>query len=143
MSESGKTKVIDLKPGMENISIDVRVIENLGVRTINTKTGVRTLGEYIVGDDSGRVKLVIWGSKARSLTTGEAITIKNAWVSQYKGEIQLNVGGRSSVEKISDIEVPQPEEIPNETPKMEPSAETSRPPRRGSRGGRGRRRSSW
>jgi replication factor A1 len=138
MSESGKTKVIDLKPGMENVSIDVRVIENLGVRTINTKTGVRTLGEYIVGDDSGRVKLVVWGSKARSLTTGEAITIKNAWVSQYKGEIQLNVGKNSVIEKLPDESLPQASEIPEATPKAEGGAVGMGMRRAPARRGRGR-----
>jgi replication factor A1 len=144
MSESEKTKVKDLKPGMENVNVDVRVVESLGVRSINTKAGVRTLGEYIVGDDSGKVKLVAWGSKAGSLNAGEAVSIKNAWVTQFKGEVQLNVGSKSSVEQIPDTNVPQTENIPSETPKAEPSVETSRPPRRGfQRGGRGRRRSSW
>lgn len=140
---SEKIKVINLKPGMENISLDVRVVESLGVRTINTKAGARTLGEYIVGDESGRVKLVAWGSKAASLAVGDSISIKNAWVTSFKGEVQLNVGKNSVIEKIPDETVPRVEEIPSETPK---SDEGYKPPSRpfkrgGGRGGRGRR--SW
>lgn len=63
---SEKIKIINLKPGMENVNVEVRVLENLGVRTINTKAGVRTLGEYIVGDESGRVKLVLWGESSNA-----------------------------------------------------------------------------
>ncbi|MEM1526426.1 MAG: single-stranded DNA-binding protein [Ignisphaera sp.] len=143
---SEKTKVIDLKPGMENINVDVRVVESLGVRTITTKAGVRTLGEYIVGDESGRVKLVVWGSKAGSLNVGDTISIKNAWVTQFKGEVQLNAGSKSSVEGLPSENLPEAENIPTETPKAEPTSEASRPPRRSFQrrgGGRGRRRDSW
>ncbi|MEM1644731.1 MAG: single-stranded DNA-binding protein [Ignisphaera sp.] len=138
---SEKTKVIDLKPGMENVNIDVRVIESLGVRTITTKAGVRTLGEYIVGDESGRVKLVVWGSKASSLNVGDAVSIKNAWVTQFKGEVQLNAGKNTTIDKLPDENLPQVNEIPEAMPKAEEEYRPARraPPRRG----RGRGRRSW
>lgn len=138
---SEKTKIINLKPGMENISINVRVIESIGVRTINTKAGVRTLGEYIVGDESGRVKLVVWGSKAASLTSGDSISIKNAWVTTFKGEVQLNVGKNSLIEKIADENMPKIEEIPNTTPKSDEGTKFSG--RVFKKGERGRGRRSW
>jgi replication factor A1 len=142
MSESEKTKVKDLKPGMENVNVDVRVVESLGVRSINTKAGVRTLGEYIVGDDSGKVKLVIWGSKASSLNTGEAVSIKNAWVTEFRGEVQLNAGKNSVIEKLPDESLPKASEIPESTPKAEGGEQQPRrfQPRRGLGRGRGRRR---
>lgn len=139
---SEKIKVINLKPGMENISIDVRVIESLGVRTVNTKSGVRTLGEYMVGDDSGRVKLVVWGSKAASLSSGDSISIKNAWVTTFRGEVQLNAGKNSVIEKIPSENVPEVSTIPttSPTPSKEEERPTTRPPRRR---GRDYRRRSW
>lgn len=137
---SEKAKVINLRPGMENVAIDVRVIESLGTRTISTKAGVRTLGEYIVGDDSGRVKLVVWGSKASSLASGDAVSIKNAWVTVFRGEVQLNVGKNSVIERIPDESIPKVEEIPSSTPRHE---EGYKAPDKPLRRGRGRGRRAW
>ncbi|MEM4464208.1 MAG: single-stranded DNA-binding protein [Ignisphaera sp.] len=143
MSES-VTKVKDLKPGMENISAAVRVLESYGVRTIDTKAGTRTLGEYMVGDDTGKVKLVVWGSKAPSLGIGDVVEIKNAWVTVFKGEVQLNAGKNSSIEKLPDSAIPSADEIPNEVPKAEGGERTPpRRPRSGRFGGRGRGRGGY
>ncbi|MEM0027596.1 MAG: single-stranded DNA-binding protein [Ignisphaera sp.] len=130
------TKIKDLKPGMEGITTDVRVLENYGTRTIETKAGMRTLGEYLVGDDTGRVKLVIWGQKASSLNVGDAVEIKNAWVTSFRGEVQLNAGKNSELSKLNDDAVPSADQIPEEMPKAEGGAAPSRP--RYSRGPRGR-----
>ncbi|MEM1542032.1 MAG: single-stranded DNA-binding protein [Ignisphaera sp.] len=132
---SEKTKIINLKPGMENVNVEVRVLENLGVRTINTKAGVRTLGEYIVGDESGRVKLVLWGAKAASLASGDTVSIRNAWVTSFKGEVQLNAGKNSSIDKVPDENLPPAESIPEDAPK---SSEGYQPERRSFRRGEGR-----
>ncbi len=134
------TKIKDLKPGMENINAAIRVLESYGVRTIDTKAGTRTLGEYMVGDDTGRVKLVVWGSKAPSLSVGDAVEVKNAWVTIFKGEVQLNAGKNSSIEKLPDDAVPSAEEIPNEVPKASEGGGRAPPrrPRSGRFGGRGR-----
>uniref|UniRef100_A0A7J3QF20 Single-stranded DNA-binding protein n=1 Tax=Ignisphaera aggregans TaxID=334771 RepID=A0A7J3QF20_9CREN len=143
MSES-VTKVKDLKPGMENINTAVRILESYGVRTIDTKAGTRTLGEYMVGDDTGKVKLVVWGSKAASLNVGEAIELKNAWVTVFKGEVQLNAGKNSNIEKLPEDAVPSAENIPDETPRAEGGGRPpSRRPRSGRFGGRGRGRGGY
>jgi replication factor A1 len=138
-SSENAVKVKELKPGMEGVTVDVRVLESHGVRTVETKSGTRTLGEYVVGDESGRVKLIVWGQKAGSLNVGDAVEIKNAWVTTYRGEVQLNAGKNSEITKIDDNAVPQAESIPEETPEAPQEKGASRP--RGRRGGhhRGRR----
>ncbi|MCC6055375.1 MAG: single-stranded DNA-binding protein, partial [Desulfurococcaceae archaeon] len=113
------TKIKDLKPGMENVTVDVRILESYGTRTIETKAGMRTLGEYLVGDDSGRVKLVVWGQKASALNVGDVIEIKNAWVTTFRGEVQLNAGKNSEFTKLTEDAVPSADQIPEEKPKAE------------------------
>ncbi|NPA97563.1 MAG: single-stranded DNA-binding protein [Crenarchaeota archaeon] len=130
MSNS-ESKVKDLKPGQENVEVKVRVLERKGIKTIRTRAGDRTIGLYTVGDDSGRVTLVAWGSKAASLEAGDSVKISNAWVSSYRGEVQLNIGRSSVIERVDDTEVPQIEEVPEDRPEAPPQAQ----PRFGSRGG--------
>ncbi len=110
-------KIRDLRPGLENIEVKVRVLERKGIKTIRTRSGDRTIGLYTVGDESGRVTLVAWGSKAAALEAGDTVKIVNAWVSNYRGEVQLNIGRSSIIERLNDDEVPSAEEIPEVMPR--------------------------
>lgn len=126
MSE-GKVKVSDLKPGMEKVSVLVRVIDPGEVRRITTKSGERTIREAVVGDESGRVKLVMWGKSIKSLAKGDVVEVSGAWTTVFRGKLQLNVGGTENVKVVEDTgELPSTEQIPE----TEPKAEGSVPPRR-------------
>jgi len=118
--ESGKnpkTKVMDLKPEMNNLDVVVRVIEAEEPKTINTRAGTRTISEALVGDETGRVKLTLWGKAAGSVQEGQAVEIKGAWTTTYRGDVQLNIGGTGNVSEVSDENVPSAEEIPEDSPK--------------------------
>lgn len=133
MSEFGsrkteKTKIMDLKPEMNNLQVVVRVIEADEPKVINTRIGQRTISEAIVGDETGRVKLTLWGKAAGSLREGQAVEIKGAWTTTFRGDVQLNIGGRGNITEVSGDDVPEPENIPEETPK---APESYRPSRKG------------
>ena len=146
MSEFGekrteKVKVMDLKPEMNNLDVVVRVIEADQPKVINTRIGQRTISEAIVGDETGRVKLTLWGKAAGLVQEGQVVEIKGAWTTTYRGDVQLNIGGKGNITELGGSEVPQPEEIPEDTPK---APEGYRPQRRStwsrkSYGGYGRR----
>ena len=126
------TKVIELRPGMENASVIVRVLESHGIRTIRTRSGTRTIGEYVVGDETGRVKLIAWGTKASALAIGDVAEIRGAWVSMFRGEVQLNIGKNSIIERLPDDAVVSIDEVPKSKPRIErqPHEYSRRPPRR-------------
>ncbi len=122
-----------LREGEDNVDIKVRVISVEPPKTIHTQRGDRTISEAIVGDETGRIKLTAWGQQAGKLNEGDAVELKGAWTTSFKGQVQLNIGGRGSIQKIDDSEVPKAEEIPNETPK---ASNPGYRPRGGPRGGR-------
>jgi len=121
-----EVKISELKPGMNNLSLKVRVIEAGEPRIIQTRKGPRTISNAIVGDETGRVKLTLWGDKAGTIHEGEAVEIEGAWTTSYRGEVQLNVGSRGSITEVSGEEVPGSEEIPENTPKAPQSSRSSR-----------------
>ncbi len=133
MSEFGgyrkneKVKVMDLKPEMNNLDVVVRVLEAGEPKVINTRSGQRTISEATVGDETGRVKLTLWGKAAGELKEGSAVEIKGAWTTTYRGDVQLNIGGKGNIEEADDASVPQAEEIPQNSPK---APEGYRPQRR-------------
>ncbi|AFZ70354.1 OB-fold nucleic acid binding protein [Caldisphaera lagunensis DSM 15908] len=144
MSE-GNRKVSDLREGEDNVSIKVRVLSVDEPKVIHTKRGDRTISEAIVGDESGRIKLTMWGNQAGKINEGDAIELKGAWTTSFKGDVQLNIGSRGEINKIDEGSLPKPEDIPENTPKASESSSRSYGRsrggyRRGGYGGRGYRR---
>ena len=144
MSE-GNRKVSDLREGEDNVSIKVRVLSVDEPKVIHTKRGDRTISEAIVGDESGRIKLTMWGNQAGKINEGDAIELKGAWTTSFKGDVQLNIGSRGEINKIDEGSLPKPEDIPENTPKASESSSRSYGKsrggyRRGGYGGRGYRR---
>jgi replication factor A1 len=66
----GVTRVIDLREGMDGVSVRVRVLEAGEAKVIETRNGPRTISEALVGDESGRVRLTLWGKLAGSIKKG-------------------------------------------------------------------------
>jgi replication factor A1 len=138
LSESNR-KVSDLREGEDNVSIKVRVLSVDEPKVIHTKRGDRTISEAVVGDESGRIKLTMWGNQAGKINEGDAVELKGAWTTSFKGDVQLNIGSRGEINKIDDEGLPKPEEIPESTPKASESSSRSYGRSRGGyrRGGRG------
>lgn len=124
--------IIQLKPNQENITIIGRVIKTTPPRIINTKKGSRTISNAVIGDESGRVEVTLWGSKAGSLRENEVVEINGAWTTSFQGRIQLNIGKTTTVKKIDDAQIPPVEQIPETEPK---APKTEFKPRRGFKSG--------
>jgi replication factor A1 len=45
-----------------------------------------------IGDESGKIKLLLWDQQVNAVAMGDTIEIKNASVSTFKGEKQLRLG---------------------------------------------------
>ncbi|MEM0379975.1 MAG: OB-fold nucleic acid binding domain-containing protein [Desulfurococcaceae archaeon] len=106
----------ELKPNQENISIIARVIQTTPPRTINTRKGVRTISNAIIGDESGRVEAVLWGVKAGSLNVNDVVEINGAWTTSFRGKVQLNIGKTSTIKKVDNNLVPPVDSIPETEP---------------------------
>lgn len=117
MEDVRYTRIIDLKPNMELINITARVIETKPIKKIQTSKGERTLSEAVIGDETGRVKTILWGRHAGNVSEGDVIKINNAWTTIFKGELQLNIGSKSVIDKGNNDEAPEINSIPNQYPK--------------------------
>ncbi len=129
-------KISDLRENMDNVNVRVRVLEAGESKVIETRSGPRTISEALVGDESGRVRLTLWGKLAGTLKKGDTVEIRNAWTTTYRGQVQLNVGARGNIVKIRSEEVAAEDEIPEETPK--PKTPQPQRPRTGPPRGEGR-----
>ncbi len=117
-----RVNVNDIKPGMKNIDVTVRVVEVFPAREVTSRKDGRThtVEEVLVGDETGSVILSLWNDDVGKVQEGDVIRIENGYTTVVRGSIRLNVGKYGKIEhveedveantdnNISDKEVPQP-----------------------------------
>ena len=90
-------KVKDVKPGMENITLTVRVVSVSRPRKVMTRYGEALVASAVVADETGEIILNLWRSQINLVKPGWIIRIENAFARKYRDRIELNVGSRGKI----------------------------------------------
>jgi len=62
-------------------------------RTVNLKFGgTAQVADAVITDESGQVKLTLWGDDIAKVKAGSKVQIKNGYTKEFRGETSLNVG---------------------------------------------------
>ena len=91
----------ELKSGMRNVSVTGKV-ESVGEpRTVNLKAGgTNTVADARISDETGSIKLSLWGDDINKIQPGGTVSIENGYINTFKGEDSINVGKFGSLKKI-------------------------------------------
>ncbi len=82
-------------------SLNVKgVISGVQTRQINVKGEEKTVWGGIIADQTGKVQFTSWNDFG--LKEGETLYIKNAYIRSWKGIPQVNMGDRTTVERIEE-----------------------------------------
>lgn len=108
--ESSSGKIKDLLPGMRSAQVLGRVTQIYEVRDFQRADGSGgRVGNFLLGDDTGVVRIVCWGRKAdvlQELAVGGSVKITNAIVREnqrgYK-EVHLNDSSRVDLNPSEDV----------------------------------------
>jgi hypothetical protein len=93
--------VQDLRHGMKKINIEAEVIDIQKPQLVRTQFGTSImLISALIEDETGKVKLCLWGAQQNVPVAGDIVQIKNASVRTYNGEIVLNLGHNGSLTVI-------------------------------------------
>lgn len=96
-----RVKIKDLKPGMEGVDLEVRLLRLEKPRKVKTYTGVEhILLEGEVEDDTGRSSINFWNEKIDEIVevgVNIRIRILNSFITSFKGMLQINVGRGSEI----------------------------------------------
>jgi ssDNA-binding replication factor A large subunit len=94
-------KISDLKAGMRNISVIAKV-ESVGEpRTVNLKAGgTNSVADAIVSDESGSIKLSLWGDDINKVQAGDKLSIENGYINTFKGENSISIGKFGKMTKV-------------------------------------------
>jgi len=96
----------DLRVGMRSINLSAKVLKVDKPESINTHFGKQwVIGNALIGDETGTVKLSLWGEQIGSVSVGDTVQIANARLLTFKGEKQLQIrrNGTLRVEHVHPI----------------------------------------
>ncbi|MDG6907579.1 MAG: DNA-binding protein [Nitrososphaerota archaeon] len=86
-------KISDLKGELSRVDVEGEVIEKGETRTVNLRAGgTSTVADATIRDDSGTIKLSLWGEQINSVDVGDKVKIENGYTKAFRGEVQLNIG---------------------------------------------------
>ena len=94
-------QISELKPAMNEVNLKAKIIELKEPREVMTKFGTATtLTEATLEDDSGSIKLTLWGKQADELEEGNEIEIIGGFTKEFREELQLGLGKKGSIKVI-------------------------------------------
>ena len=84
--------VSELKPGTENVTIEVEVVAKDSEREIDKYGRKLRVANFTIKDDTGSITLVLWNDEIDKLKEGDKIKIESAFVNEWQGTPQLTLG---------------------------------------------------
>jgi replication factor A1 len=93
--------ISELKAGMRNVSITGKIDSVGEPRTVNLKAGgTNTVADAIISDESGSIKLSLWGEEINNVQPGDRVSVENGYINTFRGENSLNVGKFGKLKKL-------------------------------------------
>ena len=93
-------KISEVKTTAKNVSLEAIVKGKGDVRDVNTRFGATRVSECVIEDESGEIILVLWGDQIDFVKEGDRIRVENAYVKEWQGKLQLNVGRSGKIEVV-------------------------------------------
>jgi hypothetical protein len=91
----------DLRAGMNNVSLKAKVLEVTQPKHVVTRYGnLASLAKALIADETGKIKLCLWNEQIGSVAAGDTVQIENARTSTFRGERQLSLGKKGTLNNI-------------------------------------------
>lgn len=88
---------------MKQVYVEGKVIEKSETREVLARFSdtVHRVATVVIADETGKVKLTLWNDQIGQVEVNYLVKVEKGYVSNFRGEIQLNVGkyGKLTVEK--------------------------------------------
>ena len=97
--------ISELEPGENNVTILAR-ITFVAEREITAKGEQKQIFSGFLADTTGSCSFTIWEKGDLTLEKGDVIRIESAYTTEYRDEVQINVGNRGVINKESKDALP-------------------------------------
>ncbi|MFQ5909591.1 MAG: hypothetical protein ACE5IJ_02585 [Thermoplasmata archaeon] len=108
--------ITDLTPNEFSVDILARIV-SVNDREIEVQGVSKRILYGILGDSTATVPFTAWEADDVDVEKGDVVKIQNAYTKEFRGEVQVNLGNRTSVTKESPDALP-----PYEPPAREPTS---------------------
>jgi len=100
---SERKTIEELNPGSRSVDIVVKVIEVNPSREVSTKDGsMHNVAEALVADETASVLLSLWDNDISRVQAGKTISIKNGYITLFRGNMRLNIGKYGTLEDVTE-----------------------------------------
>ncbi len=98
--QNGKLKIKDILPGMRSVTAILKVLRLYPITEFERNGQKNKVGSALVGDETGTLRLTLWGSQADHLAQmqeGTILKVQDAYVKENRGRTELHLGDRSKL----------------------------------------------
>jgi len=95
---SGRLQIDKILAGMRDIETVGKVMQVFEVREFVRQDNISYVGSFIVGDETGTMRIVCWGEKAKAVNEikqGDIIKVKSAYVKENNGRKEIHLNDKS------------------------------------------------
>ncbi len=95
-------KVKDLKPGMRNVTIALKILDVYPTKEYSTSKGSGKLKSFFAGDDTGKIRIVFWNNKvleSESINKNDIVKLSNLYVRQNNNFLELHSNDNTNIIK--------------------------------------------
>jgi replication factor A1 len=101
--QSSGLPIRDLRSGMTQVCLKAKVLEIPKPNLVYTRYGnYASVTNALIADETGTIRLCLWNEQINGIAAGDTIQIENARASTFRGQRQLNIGKKSSLNSIDE-----------------------------------------
>ncbi len=97
---SGKLQIKNILAGMRDVETTGKVMQVFEVREFVREERVGHVGSFIIGDETGTIRVVCWGDKAKAVNEikeGDIAKVVSAYVKENNGRKEIHLNDRSKL----------------------------------------------
>jgi len=93
-------KISELQPKQGNVELQAEVTEMGEVREFQKFGTPGRVANAKIKDESGKVALTLWNEQVDQIKVGDKIEIKDGYVNEWQGEMQVTTGRNGTLTKL-------------------------------------------
>jgi replication factor A1 len=91
-------KIGQLNNNMKHVDLKAQIIEIPPVRRVMTRFGHQAdLTNIKIADETGSIRLSLWNTQMQNRSVGDTVAIENGYVARHRGELQLRLGRKGTI----------------------------------------------
>ncbi|MBI2546270.1 hypothetical protein HYV81_03760 [Candidatus Woesearchaeota archaeon] len=110
---TGQLKIKNIMPGIRSVETIGKVLQVYDIREFKTEKREGKVGSMLIGDETGSIRIVLWGESAeklRSIKLNSIVKVRNGYVRENTGRLEVHLNDNSHLlTEIKDVAINIPD----------------------------------